>query len=195
MKKKTSLVLCSLLIITLLSGCSRRIVDFTIISSKNVPLSEKGATFQKATSRVKGVDSKWSILFIPGVPDMKEAIDKAIEKYPGAVALTDGVVYNKNWSCFLFGQNRYIVEGTPLYPEFGEYTRPVIERSLINSNYNQLPQVNPEEGVKMIHTVKRGENLSVIAPLYKVTIPDLVKWNKLSSSELYEGMQLIIYIR
>lgn len=195
MKKKTFLVLCSLLIMALLSSCSRRIVDFTIISSKNVPLTEKGTNFQKAASRVKGIDSKWSILFIPGIPDMKEAIDKAIEKYPGAVALTDGVVYNRSWNCFLFGQNQYIVEGTPLYSESGEYAKTVIDRSLINPNYNQGSQINPEEGVKMVHIVKRGENLSMIAPLYKVTIPDLVKWNKLSSSELYEGMQLVIYIR
>lgn len=195
MKKKTFWVLCSVLIMTILSSCSRRIVDFTIISSKNVPITENGNNFQKATSRVKGVDSKWSVLFIPGVPDMKEAIDKAIEKYPGAVALTDGVVYNKSWSCFLFGKNQYVVEGTPLYPESQDYVRPAVNRPARDLNYNQPPLPDSENGVKMMHVVKRGESLSTIAPLYKVTIPELVKWNKLSSSELYEGMKLLIYIR
>ena len=110
-------ILWLLAVVLLMSSCTQRLIDFTIISSKNVPITDKGTEFQKATSRVKGVDSKWSVLFVPGVPNMKEAIDRAIEQYPGAVALTDGVVYQKSWTCFLVGQNKYIVEGTPLYPE------------------------------------------------------------------------------
>ena len=110
-------ILWLLAVVLLMSSCTQRLIDFTIISSKNVPITDKGTEFQKATSRVKGVDSKWSVLFVPGIPNMKEAIDRAIEQYPGAVALTDGVVYQKSWTCFLVGQNKYIVEGTPLYPE------------------------------------------------------------------------------
>ncbi|MDY4873391.1 MAG: hypothetical protein SO133_00765 [Alloprevotella sp.] len=113
--KKNNLWL--LAVVLLMSSCTQRLIDFTIISSKNVPITDKGTEFQKATSRVKGVDSKWSVLFVPGIPNMKEAIDRAIEQYPGAVALTDGVVYQKSWTCFLLGQNKYIVEGTPLYPD------------------------------------------------------------------------------
>lgn len=55
-------------------------------------------------------------MWIPlGFPNMKEAIDKAIEKYPGAIGLVDGVVKSKGWTAILYGQNSYVVEGTPLY--------------------------------------------------------------------------------
>jgi hypothetical protein len=61
------------------------------------------------------VDKAHIILFIPfGRPHLKEAIDRAIESTPGAVALVDGVVYSKSWWAILYGQSKIIVEGTPL---------------------------------------------------------------------------------
>ena len=45
---------------------------------------------------------------------MKEAIDRALEKVPGAVALVDGVVSSKFIYFLVGGMNAYIVEGTPL---------------------------------------------------------------------------------
>lgn len=197
--------------IIIISSCSRRIVDFTIISSKNVPITNQGGNFQKATKKVKGIDSKWSILFIPGVPDMKEAIDDAIEQYPGAVALTDGVIYNKGWSCFLFGQNKYIVEGTPLFIDSGnrdlEYTHtPYNESETINSQHfpvSTIPTKNYQKNtsslqdsiIKVEHLVEQEEKMPEIALLYNVTIPDILKWNKLSSIKIYKGMKLIIYLK
>lgn len=197
--------------IIIISSCSRRIVDFTVISSKNVPITNQGGNFQKATKRVKGVDSKWSVLFIPGIPDMKEAIDDAIEQYPGAVALTDGVIYNKGWSCFLFGQNKYIVEGTPLFIDSGnnnlEYRHSSYNESgTINSQYfpvDTTPTKNyqkdtssPQDSIiKVEHFVEQEEKMSEIALLYNVTVPDILKWNKLSSIKVYKGMKLIIYLK
>lgn len=132
-------ILWLLAVVLLMSSCTQRLIDFTIISSKNVPITDKGTEFQKATSRVKGVDSKWSVLFVPGVPNMKEAIDRAIEQYPGAVALTDGVVYQKSWTCFLVGQNKYIVEGTPLYPEQHDANH-VQKGQEVTNKYTPAPQ-------------------------------------------------------
>ena len=46
---------------------------------------------------------------------MKEAIDRAIESVPGAVALVDGVVtYSYFYIPYIYGQETYVVEGTPL---------------------------------------------------------------------------------
>jgi hypothetical protein len=74
------------------SGCTTRLVDFTMISTKNIDLS-RSADFRRAQQRVKGKDEAMIIIFIPtGVPNMKEAIDRALESVPGAVALVDGVV-------------------------------------------------------------------------------------------------------
>ena len=44
-----------------------------------------------------------------------------------------------------------------------------------------------------IHTVKSGENLSVIAKKYKCTVTDLKKWNNLKSTNLKIGQKLKVY--
>lgn len=94
-------------------GCALRLVDFTLISTKNVDLA-RGADFKRGQSRIEGEDSVAIIIFIPtGVPNIKEAIDRAIESIPGAIALVDGVITYKYW-WFIFGQTAYVVEGTPL---------------------------------------------------------------------------------
>lgn len=111
---KSKLLAIAVLTVFLVTGCSQRIVDFTIISTKNVDIS-KGAQFERGRDRVEGTDMIHIILSIPtGVPNLKEAIDKALESVPGAVALLDGVVYSKAFYIVLYGQTSYIVEGTPL---------------------------------------------------------------------------------
>ncbi len=72
-------------------------------------------SYTRGTARVEGTDAVYFVLFVPlGFPNMKEAIDKAIETTPGAVALVDGVVFNKAWTAILTTYTAYIVEGTPL---------------------------------------------------------------------------------
>ena len=102
-------------LLAILSGCTHRITDFTIISTKNVDLSSAGK-FKRAKGRIKGVDTQHMLVFIPlgAFPSMKEAIDDAIEQVPGAVALVDGVVYFKAFWLVIYGQRQYIIEGTPL---------------------------------------------------------------------------------
>ncbi|MCX6967266.1 MAG: hypothetical protein NTZ46_05700 [Verrucomicrobia bacterium] len=101
--------------LALLTGCTTRLTDFTIISTKNVDLSVIGRA-KRGAARVEGKDLAHIIIFIPtGVPNMKEAIDRAIESVPGAVALVDGVLYQKFfWIPYIYGQTAYVVEGTPL---------------------------------------------------------------------------------
>jgi len=113
------------------TSCTQRVVDFTIISTKNVDLSQAG-TFERGRVRNTGTDRVYWILSIPlGAPSMKEAIDKAIERTPGAVALVDGVVYSKAIWFVLSGFSEYIVEGTPLVnPALG------IKNTDLESDYN-----------------------------------------------------------
>ena len=98
-----------------LVGCTTRLVDFTVISTKNVDLS-RAASFQRGKARVEGIDKVHIIIFIPiGGPNMKEAIDRALEKVPGAIALVDGVVYSYAWYIpYIYGQSMFVVEGLPL---------------------------------------------------------------------------------
>lgn len=109
-----TVLLCCVLTLSLI-GCVARLADFTLISTKNIDLS-RGADFRRGQSRIEGKDSVCIIIFIPtGIPNIKEAIDRAIESVPGAIALLDGVVtYKFWWIPYIFGKTSYVVEGTPL---------------------------------------------------------------------------------
>lgn len=102
----------SLLVIT---GCTTRLTDFTIISTKNIDLS-RGAEFSRGETRVEGEDTKHIIIIIPtGQPSAKEAADKAIESTPGAVALLDGVLEHEMFYFpYVYGYSTYRIKGTPL---------------------------------------------------------------------------------
>lgn len=104
-----------LLGVSFLFGCTTRMADYTLISTKNVDLSKMN-TYQSAGSRVKGQDVVHSlIIFNIREPNMKEAIDNAIESVPGCVALTDGVLFTRYFNLpFIYEQHAYVIEGTPL---------------------------------------------------------------------------------
>ena len=125
MKKNVGLLVLAILFLGV-TGCSQRLVDFTIISSKNVDLSQ-AATFQRGQSRVEGKDIKHIIIFIPtGIPNAKEALDRAIESVPGAIALVDGVITNHCWYIpYIYGRSWYVVEGTPLINSNIASTKPI----------------------------------------------------------------------
>lgn len=97
------------------SGCTTRLMDFTLISSKNIELS-RFDSFHIGKTRARGRDVAHIIIFIPtGMPNPKEALDRAIESIPGAVALLDGVILQSFWYIpYIYGQQKFIVEGTPL---------------------------------------------------------------------------------
>lgn len=115
--QRARLVLLGLVVLSLtvlsVSGCSRRMIDFTMISSKDlgmtVPNDAKG-------TRVEGRDQIYWLFWIPlGVPNLKEATDRAIEAAgPGYDALIDGVVYSFSYWYVLSGTTGYKVVGTPI---------------------------------------------------------------------------------
>ncbi len=192
--KKINSFLSLALVLFVLSGCTHRITDFTVISTKNFPIGAENPTaLKKADKRVKGVDKAHMIVCIPtGTPNLKQAIDRAIESYPGAVGLADGVVKSKGWSILLYGQNGFIVEGTPIYEvqTQGNAAAP--------GNYVEAPRANTQAGgetMVLIHKVKAGDTLTAIAQNYGVTVRDLIKWNMLDSSEVEPGMRLKILVK
>ncbi|WP_234496425.1 hypothetical protein [Vibrio maritimus] len=105
--KKLVLMIAAVSALTL-SGCSQRIADMTVASSKNVNMNSTGFV---EGERVEGSDATPIILFPIGIPNVKEAMDKAIEQNPCAVALND-VVIESGAAAFLIGQAWYDVEGT-----------------------------------------------------------------------------------
>lgn len=106
-----------LLAITLASGCAHRIGDFTVASTKNINVKDGTHTINHG-KRLTGRDTIHVITFIPtgAYPDMKEAMDNAIEKSPGAVALSNVTIKRGQWYIpFIYGQDYYEVEGNPVY--------------------------------------------------------------------------------
>ncbi|MCY6411754.1 hypothetical protein QTA56_06320 [Acinetobacter sp. VNH17] len=92
------------------TGCAVRIADMTVASTKNYNINSN--QFIKG-QRVIGEDKVPVILFPLGMPNFKTAIDRAIEKNPCSVALSDVVITQLN-QAFLVGQVGYRVEGTQI---------------------------------------------------------------------------------
>ncbi|HHP5358594.1 hypothetical protein [Aeromonas rivipollensis] len=101
------LVAVSILSIAVLSGCTVRVADMTVGSTKNYNINS--AKFVKG-KRVTGEDTYPVVLFPLGIPNVKTAMDRAIEQDKCAVGLTDVVVTQLNHS-FLVGSIGFRVEG------------------------------------------------------------------------------------
>jgi hypothetical protein len=109
--KKKLMILPVLVLIGAMSGCTQRLGNFSILSTKN---TEIGKNYVRVTTdkKASGVDSKPIIVIIPmGNPNMQEAADRALEKY-GAQILTDVVIYY-DWFYipYIYGEFKYRVEG------------------------------------------------------------------------------------
>ena len=92
------------------TGCSVRMADMTVASTKNYNLNSN--QFVKG-QRVTGEDKVPVVLFPLGIPNFKTAVDRAIEKDRCAVALSDVVITQLN-QAFIVGQIGYRVEGTQI---------------------------------------------------------------------------------
>jgi len=99
------LFLCAGLLV--LDGCSLRLGDFTVLSTKNVDVSgvKQGDRFsgEHCINRVLG--------FPLGEINWKTAMDQALEKGKGDIMI-DAVVSYKYWTVILFAEECVIMDGT-----------------------------------------------------------------------------------
>jgi hypothetical protein len=113
-------------------ACAQRVADFNVLGNRAMTASvQRGA-------RVTGKDCGTMILSIPvGVPDLEEAVDRALASDPLADMLVDVVVRTTAW-WFGVGQICYVVEGNLGYVERSGFAGPrsapewsaeVVERS------------------------------------------------------------------
>ena len=101
-------ILISIALLTIVTGCSTRIADLTVASTKNIDLNH---TDLVKGDRVEGADTM-PIIFVPiGNINIKEAIDEAIENDRCAVGLSDVVVEQAGFVFLVFGYTQYTVEG------------------------------------------------------------------------------------
>ncbi|MGH8475180.1 MAG: hypothetical protein ACRER2_05320 [Methylococcales bacterium] len=96
------------------SGCSVRVADLTLVSTKNIDLSDTQLDARKG-QRQKAEDCSFVLLgLIPfGLPNMEEAVDKALEAGKGNV-MVDEVTEYKNIYFIIGGLSCIVVEGTVL---------------------------------------------------------------------------------
>ena len=114
LNKKSLLVVVLISLATFLfSGCSIRVADLTLVSTKNIDLSDTQLDARKG-QRQKGEDCRPVILGIPfGLPNMEEAVDKALEAGKGNVMIDEVTEYKFVW--LVIGRlDCIVVEGTVL---------------------------------------------------------------------------------
>lgn len=82
----------------MLSSCSMRVADLTMVSTKNIDLSDTQLDARKG-QRQTGEDCRFNLLgLIPfGLPNMEEAVDKALEKGKGNVMVDEVTEYKIIW--------------------------------------------------------------------------------------------------
>ena len=114
-KRLTRFTLCLICIGFLLSsiGCSRRLADLSMISTKSVELDMVDIDKLPQTRNVIGKDEVFMFLFFPipfRAPHLENAVDDALEKGGGDL-LVDSVISHKMW-WFFIGQQAIEIKGT-----------------------------------------------------------------------------------
>ncbi len=119
MGKSIKLIILAFSLAFILSSCSQRIIDFTLISTKNYDVTRmKEYNVQK--TRAMSEEKFHIIIVIPtksyfGGQMIKQAIDNTIESVPGCVGLANGVVTAKGFYIpLIFGTMSVQVEGDPI---------------------------------------------------------------------------------
>lgn len=119
-KKAISILLFALF----LGGCSARLGHFSVISYPNqvVSLSDIASAKPMQKEKVTGSSTSWGVsglfplfsAFFYFFPALDDAMEDALSKAPGAIALTDVSVHYRTTFCLLFNLMTITVEGTPV---------------------------------------------------------------------------------
>lgn len=135
------------------AGCSVRVADFTLLSTRNVELTRAGE-FERGAQRVKGSDSGGVFLLFPlGEPNIETAVDQALEATPGAVALADGVItYDWFMIPLLVYSITYKIEGTPVIDPAMTSAKPPLRSAVSNqglaTDEKPVPQQRKAEALE-----------------------------------------------
>ncbi|GHV74819.1 hypothetical protein AGMMS49940_21210 [Spirochaetia bacterium] len=96
-------------------GCAHRLGAFTVISTKSIDWS-RASEYKRYNEKVEGSDIYHIIILFPtGSVTIEDAVDNALEKVPGGIALVDAVLRSKSFYIpYIYGQGGYYIEGTVL---------------------------------------------------------------------------------
>jgi hypothetical protein len=111
--KRKILLAIAALGLPLMGGCVTQ-SDFTVLSTKNVNLSNFSTDAVPGAPKATGVDSKWIIVGVPlGYANIKEAADRA-EESANADALVNVRLKFTYWDALVVGQTKAEVSGNPV---------------------------------------------------------------------------------
>jgi hypothetical protein len=130
-----------------MTGCTHRIGDFTMVTTKNY---ERQVQY-KMVGRMEGSDKKLIILAFPlGIPDLKNAVDRAIEAGNG-VYLANAVIEEGGWYALLIGQTGYTVTGDVYAAaDRGDLLDPNIEKFELREGANgEMAMVSTTSGTSV----------------------------------------------
>lgn len=98
--------------VSFMAGCTQRFGDFTLISTRNVDLSN-AVVDVRTGQRVTEEDCALTLLIFPlGRPDLETAVDSALQSGRGNI-MVDQVSYRRWWYIpLLVGQECVVAEGT-----------------------------------------------------------------------------------
>jgi hypothetical protein len=149
MSKRIMMAVLAVIITTAaFTGCTRRIGDFTMVTTKNY---ETKAQY-KMVGRMEGKSVKLIVLFPLGTPDLKDAVDDAIQAGSG-VYLANAVIEQINWYALLIGQTGYIVTGDVYaFADRGD---------LLDPNIEKFELVKGENGDFAMKSTRTGQSIEV----------------------------------
>lgn len=135
MKKFLNIVGILLIAGFILSSCTMRSHDYTLLSTKNIDFKKN---YKIAKESANGESKVHIIIVIPtgntlSSDTFKAAVDNAIESVPGAIGLTNVVVSYSSWYIpFIYGQQKVMVSGDPIV----DVTVKVSENKYFKGEYN-----------------------------------------------------------
>lgn len=156
MKNRIALLSIVAIFIGSLVGCSQRIGDFTLMSTKNVDI---GGKYKKIDGRFSGDDSRGVFFGIPlGTPNLKTAVDNCIESGKGDL-ITNAVLDGSYWTVIIWGQHKYTVTGDVwIKASMSDLMNPsgeLFELQASSQGYELVSLSDPSQVVKVEYFVYR----------------------------------------
>lgn len=125
---------------------------------------------------VDEVISVWS----QDAPHLNTMLGANYQEIGAGVAVANGIVYYTIDAAYVAGAGNYVPAATRT--PGGPTALP----------YYAVQTVTPMPDGSIVHTVKPGQNLSLIAKAYGLLVAEIMDLNNLTSSDIYEGDKLLI---
>jgi hypothetical protein len=175
-KKQRLLTVATLLAAVFLTiGCSNRIADLTLVSTKNIDLSSAKFDVNKG-QRAKGEDCVISLLgLIPlGIPNLENAVDKALQNGNGNI-MVDQVTSRSEVYFIIAARSCIDVEGTVLNTGTtgGTTNKPIVKQPVsYNTNTPVMNQAVEQVPAPIYQNMQIAQPQAIVQPVTQTAVED-----------------------